>query len=123
MTQKNTERHFNPEESGRMQSITREPLCITNIWPDTHILNLVINASEAMNPVRKGPRELSVSSEKLTVLVGHDADRVQTLLSLEDVRAGAGLSYPPFDCPRSRRTALGEGELSHRCPNSIHVAD
>ena len=107
------------------------------------ILNLVINAIEAMHEVSEASRELCVSSEKVTdtsdeieqeasslpkarVLVvvgdsgpGLDSTQLQrvfeTYYTTKSQGNGHGTGDQPFDYRSSRRPALGEKEYASWC--------
>jgi len=60
------------------------------------ILNLLINAIEAMSGISEGPRELWVSSEKITEISLHGQRILQTAESEKDVLADKALAEHRF---------------------------
>ena len=100
------------------------------------ILNLIVNAVEAMNGAAEGSRKLLISTSKpeangVLVAVGDSGpglapdslDRAfDAFYTTKARRIGYGSIDQPFDCRSSWRTLMGDGKPAARCGLSIHSA-
>ena len=120
----------------RLNSSSDVPLILGDrIQLQQVILNLIINAIEAMSGVSEGPRELLVASGKMNrrgVLVtvrdsgpglGSEKSRptLQCLLYNEASRHGHGAGDQPLDYRGPRRAAVGDRQREQRRDVSVHV--
>ena len=100
------------------------------------LLNLILNAIEAMSAVNEGPRELLISSASNAVdsvlvavrdsgpgLTPESFDRLfHAFHTTKPDGMGMGLIDLPFDRRGARRTAMGHGQRPARCCLSVHTA-
>ena len=100
------------------------------------ILNLIINAIEAMSGVNEGPRELMVGSGKNESQgragysarfgpgagAGESRSPLHRVLYHQASRHGHGIGDQPLDCRGPRWQTVGDGERGQRRYVSVHVA-